>query len=269
MIFKDFLYLCIYLYLFYNIGMNDYNYNKQTEYNRKLPEMVYSIEEFRNVFREFGIDEDNVRFYLGKYHLSPKAFGIYQIADNYIVYKVKANGETSIRYEGKDEQYAVKELYLKFLQEVSKRTGLNEKYNPYYDPNYKVDNRVKQKEYYEKKKKRLKYVYTFVFIVIAIIVISFIILPKVESKPKYYQYQNRYYSKYNNNWYYWNDISDEWVVFYPANSEYSNYYEIDDPDYRDYDRYEIPSNGSHDSYSDSFDSYDFGSDGYTDWDSDW
>ena len=64
------------------------------------------------------------RFFIGINYKKPKAFGIYQDGDQFIVYKNKANGERAIRYQGTDEAYAVNELYLKLKSEI-----LNQKAN--------------------------------------------------------------------------------------------------------------------------------------------
>ena len=53
---------------------------------------------------------ETTRFFIGINYKKPKAFGIYQDGDQFIVYKNKANGERAIRYQGTDEAYAVNEL---------------------------------------------------------------------------------------------------------------------------------------------------------------
>lgn len=67
---------------------------------------------------------ETTRFFIGINYKKPKAFGIYQDGDQFIVYKNKANGERAIRYQGTDETYAVNELYLKLKSEI-----LNQKAN--------------------------------------------------------------------------------------------------------------------------------------------
>lgn len=64
------------------------------------------------------------KIFIGINYKKPKAFGIYQDGDQFIVYKNKANGERAIRYQGTDEAYAVNELYLKLKSEI-----LNQKAN--------------------------------------------------------------------------------------------------------------------------------------------
>ena len=61
---------------------------------------------------------ETTRFFIGINYKKPKAFGIYQDGDQFIVYKNKANGERAIRYQGTDEAYAVNELYLKLKSEI-------------------------------------------------------------------------------------------------------------------------------------------------------
>lgn len=233
---------------------------------KKLPDIVYSIDEFKKVFEDFGIEEDKTKFYLGKYHLSPKAYGIYQIDDDYIVYKIKNNGDTTIRYKGPNEQIACKELYTKFLQEVSKRKGLSKKYNPYHDDNYApVNDRNEIEKALAKRQSRN----ILIFIFVAFLLIDGAILLYKKNHPEvpqttYYQHDNNYYKNYNNNWYYWDDTLNDWYIFYPSYSEYNEYDDITDSD----DNYYYDYGEGYDDY-DYYD-YDFDfSDSYSDWGSDW
>lgn len=62
---------------------------------------------------------EEMRFFLGKDIREPKAFGIYKNADgDFVVYKNKSTGERVVRYEGKDEAYAVNEIYQKMRTEI-------------------------------------------------------------------------------------------------------------------------------------------------------
>ena len=237
---------------------------------KKLPESISSIEEFRQILNEYGINEDDVRFYLGKYFLSPKAYGIYEEDGLFKVYKVKANGDTSYRYTGPDEKEAVNELYKKFLSEISKRKGLNKAYNPYYDPNYTAE-RVDKKEV-----KKIKPIHIFIIVIIAFILIDIGIYfyNKNNPKPQYYQKDDHYYyHDRNNDWYYYDTYDDDWIIFYPEIDEYNDYYEIENPEYYYYDDYDYDNGYDYDydddNWSSDFDDYDFSSDGFSDWDSDW
>ena len=76
-----------------------------------------TMEELKAFFIAHQIDEDKVRFFIGKDMKEPKCFGIYK-NDNgdFVVYKNKADGTRAIRYEGTDEAYAVNELYMRLEQ---------------------------------------------------------------------------------------------------------------------------------------------------------
>ena len=83
-----------------------------------------TIEELKKWYIDHNLPDENVtRFFIGKNYTAPKAFGIYKEENtgNIIVYKNKADGTRSIRYEGKDEVYAVNELYIKLKEEIIKK----------------------------------------------------------------------------------------------------------------------------------------------------
>lgn len=66
---------------------------------------------------------ESMRFFIGVNYQEPRAFGIYKDEEtgNFIVYKNKSDGSRVIRYEGKDEAYAVNELYMKIKEEALKQ----------------------------------------------------------------------------------------------------------------------------------------------------
>jgi len=65
------------------------------------------------------------RFFIGTDCREPRAFGIYKDGEEFIVYKNKSDGERAERYRGKDESYAVNELYLKLKEEILKQKAHN------------------------------------------------------------------------------------------------------------------------------------------------
>ncbi len=237
--------------------------------DKKLPVMIYTMNEFKLLFEEFDIKEDKVRFYIGKSHLGPKAFGIYKQDDDYIVYKVKANGEVAIRYKGPDEEKAVYELYTKFLDEVANRPWLR-KYHPDSDIGQKKES-AKQKA---KKKKQRQAVIGGTLIVAGLIsLLTFGIIRY--DRVKYYKGNDgTRYCKYRNSYYCYNPIYDDWYWysdFYDEDwIETEDYGEASDFYYSDYyeDHFDNDSGSDYDSDWD-WDSSDWGSDSYTDWDSDW
>ncbi len=82
----------------------------------------HTIEELKEYCAERNMPLQRMRFFIGENYQKPKAFGIYQnAAGEFIVYKNKADGSRSFRYTGRDEEYAVREIYQKLLEECHKR----------------------------------------------------------------------------------------------------------------------------------------------------
>ena len=80
-----------------------------------------TIEELLAYCEKWGMPLHRMRFFIGENYQKARAFGIYEDGGRYIVYKNKANGERATRYSGPDEAHAVKELFLKLLDECHKR----------------------------------------------------------------------------------------------------------------------------------------------------
>ena len=68
------------------------------------------------------------RFFIGIDYRQPRAFGIYQAGNEFIVYKNKADGTRAVRYQGTDEAYAVNELYLKLKDEILNQKAHQQKH---------------------------------------------------------------------------------------------------------------------------------------------
>ncbi len=86
-----------------------------------------TIEELRQWYRDRNLPPEEVtRFFIGTNYTEPRAFGIYfdENTGNYVVYKNKATGVRAIRYEGKDEAYAVNELCMKLKEEILHQKSL-------------------------------------------------------------------------------------------------------------------------------------------------
>lgn len=95
------------------------------DYKRVSDGTPRTIEELKKWYEDRKLPpEETTRFFIGKNIKSPRAFGIYEENGRFIVYKNKSNGSRAIRYEGRDEAYAVNELYLRLKEEI-----LNQKKN--------------------------------------------------------------------------------------------------------------------------------------------
>ena len=79
-----------------------------------------TIEELRQWYQDRHLPpEETTRFFIGKDYRGPRAFGIYQDDDRFVVYKNKGDGSRAVRYNGPDEAYAVKELYERLKLEIA------------------------------------------------------------------------------------------------------------------------------------------------------
>lgn len=86
-----------------------------------------TIEELRQWYADRHLPPEQVtRFFIGKDIREPKAFGIYKDGNgNFVVYKNKANGERAVRYQGRDEAFAVGELLNRLKEEILRRKSKN------------------------------------------------------------------------------------------------------------------------------------------------
>ena len=230
-----------------------------------------TIEELKQWYIDMNLpDEIVTRFFIGKNYKHPKAFGIYkdEKTENFIVYKNKGNGERAIRYNGKDEAYAVNELYKKLKDEI-----YNQKHNNNGSENKKrsIDDILISNLSRKKTVLITILVITIYFSIIGIIAYISSIFPN----RGYYRYNNDYYYYQSGRWYGYDDYSGWYHTSVDDNlkKNYSDYY-LKDYDYSyDTSRFEdssyyVEPSSSYDSDSSwsSSDSWDSGS---TDWDSDW
>lgn len=241
-----------------------------------------TIEELKAFSDKHNLPLKDMRFFLGEDFKEPKAFGIYKDDDgNFVVYKNKADGSRAVRYQGKDEAYAVNEIYQKMRSEIRMRKQQKPSEN---DPDVKVGaQRAKQAAL---KKKRKIADFFSIFLVIFLLVL-YVVLSCVKSPGKgYYNYDDTYYYYDSSSWYYYDDYNNQWEKSdsiddelsknykdYSSGSDYSTDYGIDNfnnsqyyLDHNNSDSYWNDSWDDDDLDWDSNDSWDYND---SDWDSDW
>jgi hypothetical protein len=243
------------------------------DFKRVANQVPTTIEELEVWYKDHNLPPyETTRFFIGIDYKEPKAFGIYKDdkTGKFVVYKNKDTGERKIRYEGKDEKYAVNELYTKLKEEILNQKSLN-------------SNRSTPRGRTLPKSALIAIIAAFVApIVIELFVVGlFFILPKGPSRG-YYNINGQEYYYVRGNWYVYNN---DWI--YTSQPDYSG----DINDY--YDGYSYSSSDSYtditnssvydeswESSSDSSSSDDWDSDsswdssdswdsGGTDWGSDW
>ena len=90
-----------------------------------------TIEELKHWYIDHNLpDENTTRFFIGRDYAGPRAFGIFkdETTGNFIVYKNKSDGTRATRYSGKDEAYAVNELYMKLKEEMMNQQSRSSSY---------------------------------------------------------------------------------------------------------------------------------------------
>ena len=238
-----------------------------------------TIDELAKWYSDHNLPSYEVtRFFIGEDYKKPKAFGIYQDFNTkeYVVYKNKASGERAERYRGKDERYAVHELFAKLKDEI-----VNQKYKG-------------NKGYSNKKRGVLSFFRRnrfFIYIIILLILFTLSkIFPNISHRG-YYRYNNSYYYTVNDDWYEWDRDSNDWFITsedwnedIPAiTQDYDAYYisdkwdsSIEASNWEDssYVQSYIENNNKNYSYDSSNDGFGWSSDfswdaGNTNWDSDW
>ena len=236
-----------------------------------------TIEELKAFCQKHNLPLEQMRFFIGENFTEPKAFGIYKDDEgNFIVYKNKADGSRTVRYQGTDEAYAVNEIYQKMKSEVSMRKAQKAANKPSSQPSSGGSARPR-------KKKSLKQIISdYLLLIIVIVGIFAIVAYAVSSTPGkgYYTYDDTHYY-YSDNWYYYDDYSSSWAPASSVDKELSSHYsDYSDSGYSaDYgiepfenSQYANDSSWENDSWDDndwdwdSNDSWDYND---SDWDSDW
>lgn len=238
-----------------------------------------TIEELKKFCQDKNLPLEKMRFYIGVDFKEPKAFGIFKDDDgNFVVYKNKGDGTRAERYRGKDEAYAVNEIYQKMKSEVQIR---REKYGGSGSGGGSPHGKGPKKRRSRISSKLIDIgISVGIFAVIAVCVIIFL---RHNPETGYYYYNgNYYYCQNSHDWYRYDDDGDFWFYESEIDSElsgnYSSYFEgrnyesdYDATNFADTEFYDDSSS----SYNDDWDGndWDFGGGdwdiGDTDWDTDW
>lgn len=235
--------------------------------NTNIPKTIEELKQWAN---DKNLPLFEMRTFIGENINEPKVYGIYKddISGDFIVYKNKADGKRAIRYQGKDEAYAVKQLYEKMRQRLKNQSG--------YHKSVSVEvkgNGIKWSK----------------LIIIAATIITltaggliFMVSKTISDRKNtphtgYYHHDDDYYYYYHNTWYIWDDsdwgyaysdydwMKDDYKDYYIGNSYDNNtcYDDFTDSSYYDYesdDDWDSDYSWDDDSSWDS---------SFDDWDSDW
>ncbi len=258
--------------------------------NRTASSSPQTIEQLKAWYKAHNLPPEEVtRFFIGRDVREPKAFGIYKnTSDDFVVYKNKSDGSRAIRYQGKDETYAVNELYQRLRSEIEDQIRRN---NPTAPRGYKntyrgtAGNRGSGgNDSFFKKLFNWMLDHKKISITIFIVIVCIIAALCASGVPRgYYSYNGRDYYRQGSDWYYYDNDFGTWHWATGSDGIYSA---IDDDNYSSFENHSyygdhsfedsIYYDSSASDYSSSNDSDSgssfwswFGSDDDDDWDSDW
>ena len=263
---------------------------------RGASQVPTTIDELKSFCAAHNMPLEKMRFFIGEDYKGARAFGIFQDGNgDFVVYKNKDNGQRAVRYKGKDEAYAVNEIYQKLKAEVLDRRnvkvtpGQGNAANPQNYPAMQKKDELRRRR--DNKRRKKSGVMSFI-ITLAVILVFVALLFSSSDGPSsgYYRYDGHTYYNQRGSWYMYDD--GDWTSDFDLpeslndDDQAGDYYESisysDDfgaTDFQDSDYYVETSSYDDDDWdSDSWDSdsdWDSGSDwdswdsGSTDWDSDW
>lgn len=207
------------------------------KYKRATDQTPKTIEELQKWYEAHHLPPQEVtRFFIGVNYLKPRAFGIYRNEKGEcVVYKNKDNGTRAIRYQGKDEAYAVNELYQKLKEEI-----LNQKrHNQMRTQNQKVSSSTKKAG----RRRGISLENSFSTIMTTIFVLLLLVVQMnscslISNRHEgYYRVDDKMLYRYYNTWYEYEDWStDESVdTSDDAADGYRGRWAVSDEDYDDYE----------------------------------
>ena len=263
---------------------------------RGASQVPTTIDELKSFCVAHNMPLEKMRFFIGEDYKGARAFGIFQDGNgDFVVYKNKDNGQRAVRYKGKDEAYAVNEIYQKLKAEVLDRRNVKVspgQADPQNYPAMQKKDELRRRRDGKKKKKKSSVMSVVITIAVIMVIVALILIPDNSTRSGYYSYDGNTYYNQNGSWYMYDDSLDDWTSDFDvpdeldddksagdyyqsisysddmgaADFQESDYY-VETSSYDD-DDWDSDSWDSDDSWSsdDSWDSWDSGS---TDWDSDW
>lgn len=259
-----------------------------------------SLEELIRFCSEKKLPLEKMRFFIGNDCKEAKAFGIFKDNDgNFVVYKNKSDGSRMIRYRGRDEAYAVNEIYQKLRNELvdrkesgkllanttapnnikaSRQTAVSKSQRASRPVNRSA--KRSRDDSFSKSDIKSLIISISVFIIVAVIFVSCASCISRIPDTGFYKYNGSDYYSDGSNWYKYDSDSNSWPVDknYPSelNDNYGSYYYSDTFDSRQsgysdsYNSSDIPGFWNSSDYSwDNSDSWDSSDDSWSSSDDSW
>ena len=248
------------------------------EYN-KPTKQPKTIEELKLWYVWHNLPPEEVtRFFIGKDITEPKAFGIYKNEwGEYVVYKNKASGERAIRYQGRDEAFAVNEILQRLRDEIASQKARNKARKESVRSQTQAPMRSQAQSsrssgsspIFTKKEKG------FLGTIIAGIIALMMFASGNGIPNGYYQYQGQSYYRQGSAWYRYQPSTNDWYETTTPGQitkDNADQYRLENFNGKRFEDSQWYDNGSSDNDSwdnDDWDNDDDWDDSDTDWDSDW
>lgn len=271
--------------------------------NRTAAGAPRTVDELLEWAEQHHLPLEQMRTYIGRDVRDARAYGIYKdpATGEFVVYKNKSDGSRAERYRGKDEAYAVNELYQKMKTRIAEQKA--------HQTQGADDGGTRKSETrgdFSQKRAQRKIISTIILlgmlpIILTVIFQGIILLPFSQTGSQfisrflsndnelpyaysgYYSYgSDKYYRDYGAQWYIWNDRLDTWSKYdadadWELFEDYKNYYEGSSYDeaygasdwqewYDNTHKSESHSNDYNNTYDSDWDS-DYDWDSGSDWDS--
>lgn len=172
-----------------------------------------TIEELQAWYKSRNLPpKETTRFFIGENYQGARAFGIYEENGEFIVYKNKDDGSRAVRYKGKDEAYAVNEIFLKLKSEI-----LNQKA-------HNINNRSSAGSGKNSKAKGfidgLFGVASLIIVVIVVISMIYSFISGAVKGVRDIPYAGNYYSNGSDIYYCNSYVDDDWYVYDDYSKDY-------------------------------------------------
>lgn len=228
--------------------------------NRTAKGVPQTIEDLKDYCSRHNIPTKKLRLFIGENYIDPKAYGIYQDGERFIVYKNKADGSRAVRYDGTDESYAVNELYQKIRERAAGQAENNPDFRRGTGSDRSAAHAEKVQDVCDRLQERMERRHSRRRRhnrIVLIILLIWLLISIGSSCARSFRYTVTYD----------NGISIHWGI---GGDDYDYYYDDDDYD----DGYDYDYDYDYDDdWDDDWDDYDYDwddwDDSWDDWDSDW
>ena len=158
----------------------------------------------------FEVDPAAHSFFIGKDEKDASGYGLFldEFGD-YVFYRNHTDGRRAIRYKGRDEGYAVGELYRRMkAAHVFRRPAARQESDESSRSHHHHSHRSHRQR---RKARRMRRIIAAAVAVVACIVAAVVLRwQSLQPKDGYYHYQGRYYYLQHRQWYAYDSVMDKW-----------------------------------------------------------